>query len=364
MNPEIERYGKILIKVALVLLSLITIYFALAYFIPLSVDVLAFVLLGFLPFIIALVVAVLIDPVVNWLESYKIKRGFAVLIALILLIVLIALLLVIVISRLVIELSDLYQQIPAYSQNIYSLVLQYLEVIRNYLSSNPMPVEVENAISNSMNAVIDKAGNLIAKAINLLFSLITGLPSLVTILIVSALATFFISRDKVRLIQLLFKVIPERYVQPARSLFNHLGSVLVGFFRAELVLISITAVLTTIGLYILGIKYAFTVGIIVGLLDILPIIGPGALFIPWVIILLFYGNIKLGLAILILYGIVSIVRQTTEPKILSQNIGLNPLAVLVSLYLGLKFLGAAGIIIGPVIFILVKGIIKSWQIEY
>lgn len=364
VNPEIERYSKILMKIALVLLVLITFYFAVAYFIPIGLDVLGFILLGFLPFILALVVAILIDPIVNWLESCKIKRGFAVLIALILLIFLITLLLVVVISRLVIELSDLYQQIPFYTQNIYSYVLDYIEVIRNFLSDNPLPAEAEKAISNSMNAVIDQTANIIAKVINFLFALITSLPGLITVLIVSALATFFISRDKVRLIQLFYKIIPEKYVQSANGLVTHLGSVLVGFFRAELILISITGILTTIGLYILGIKYAFTIGIIVALLDLLPIIGPGALFIPWVIIVLIYGNIKLGLALLILYGIVSVVRQVTEPKILSQNIGLNPLAVLVALYLGLKFFGVAGIIIGPFLFILIKGIIKSMHIEY
>ena len=139
MNPEIERYSKKLIKIALILLLLLTVYFAVAYFIPITLDVFSLIFTGLLPFILAIVVAILIDPLVNWLESRKIKRGFAVLIALILVIVLIALILFIVISRLVIELSDLYQQIPFYTQNIYSNILEILEVVRNYLSTNPLP---------------------------------------------------------------------------------------------------------------------------------------------------------------------------------------------------------------------------------
>ena len=141
MNPEIERYSKKLIKIALILLLLLTVYFAVAYFIPITLDVFSLIFTGLLPFILAIVVAILIDPLVNWLESRKIKRGFAVLIALILVIVLIALILFIVISRLVIELSDLYQQIPFYTQNIYSNILEILEVVRNYLSTNPLPAE-------------------------------------------------------------------------------------------------------------------------------------------------------------------------------------------------------------------------------
>jgi len=364
VNPEIENYSKKLIKIAIILLLLLTVYFAIAYFIPITLDVLAIILTGLLPFILAIVVAVLIDPLVNWLESRKIKRGFAVLIALILLTVLIALILFIVISRLVIELSDLYQQIPFYTQNIYSNILEIFEVVRNYLSTNPLPAEAQNAISNSMNAVIDKSANIISVVINFLFALISGLPGLFTILIISSLATFFISRDKVRLIQGFYKTIPQKYVSTANKLNTHLSSVLVGFFRAELILISITAVLSIIGLNILGTKYAFTVGMVVGLLDILPIVGPGALYIPWALTMIIFGNIKFGVGLLILYAIVSVIRQATEPKILSQNIGLNPLAVIIALYLGLSFFGVIGIIIGPVIFILIKAIYNNWHVEY
>ncbi|MGI6144204.1 MAG: sporulation integral membrane protein YtvI [Peptococcia bacterium] len=364
MNPEIERYSKKLIKIALILLLLLTVYFAVAYFIPITLDVFSLIFTGLLPFILAIVVAILIDPLVNWLESRKIKRGFAVLIALILVTVLIALILFIVISRLVIELSDLYQQIPFYTQNIYSNILEILEVVRNYLSTNPLPAEAQNAISNSMNTVIDKSANIISVAINFLFALITGLPGLFTILIISTLATFFISRDKVRLIQGFYKLIPQKYVSSTSKIIKHLSSVLVGFFRAELILISITAVLSIIGLNILGAKYAFTVGMVVGLLDLLPIVGPGALYIPWALIVIIFGNIKFGVGLLILYAIVSVIRQSIEPKILSQNIGLNPLAVLVALYLGLSFFGVAGIIIGPVIFILIKAIYNSRHLDY
>jgi sporulation integral membrane protein YtvI len=364
VNPEIERYKKKLLKISVIFLVLLTLYFAVAYFIPITYDVFAFLLKGLLPFILAIIVAVLIDPLVNWLESKKIKRGFAVLIALILLIVLISFILIVVISRLVIELSDLYQHVPFYTRNIYSYFLDSLEVIRNFLSSNPLPQEAQTAILNSMNAVIDQTGSIIAKIMNFLFGLLAGLPGFFTILLVSALATFFISKDKVRLTQLFYKIIPSKYLQPTTGLFTHISNALVGFFRAELILISITAILATIGLYILGINYAFTIGIIIGFLDLLPVVGPGTLFIPWALITLFFGNIKIGLGLIILYGIITVVRQVTEPKILSQNIGLNPLAVLLALYLGLKFLGIWGIIIGPFIFIIIKGIMEGWRPNY
>jgi sporulation integral membrane protein YtvI len=365
VNPDLERYSKTILKVLIVLACMITLFFAVAYFIPLFFDVLKLLLKGILPFLFALVLAILIDPFVDWLEQKKgIQRGLAVAFVLFLLVIFITLFMVFVISRLVIELSDLYQQIPLYTQTWYGYILNAIEEVRNYLSSNPLPQEAQDALRNSMNSLIDQTAGVIGKTTNFLFALLTGLPGFITILIVSALATFFISRDKVKISQFFYKLIPNRHIKPVSTVVGHINSALVGFFRAETILISITALLTITGLYLIGVDYALTVGIIVGLLDLLPILGPGAFFIPWAVIAFISGRISFGVALLIIYGIVSTVRQLIEPKILSQSIGLNPLATLIAIYAGLQFFGVAGIIIGPFAFILLKGILKGWNHDF
>lgn len=354
-----EKYKKWLFKIGLFLVILFTLYFIMAYFIPLTYDVLVLLFKAFLPFILAVVLAVLIDPLVNLLESKKIKRGFAVAIALLLLIVVITFLLIVVISRLVLELSELYQELPTYTRTFYGCFLDFLELMRNFLTRNPLPQEIQSAILNSMNVVIDQSGSLIAKSINFLFGLFAGLPGFLTILLVSTVATFFMSKDRERLVQMFYRYLPIKYKNTTIGLVSHVNNALIGFFRAEVILIGITMVIATLGLFIIRINYAFTIGIIVGFLDLLPVVGPGTLFIPWAIVALFTSNIKVGVGLLILYGIISVVRQLIEPKILAENIGLNPLAVLLSLYLGLKLIGISGIIIGPFIFIILKGLLVS-----
>ncbi len=365
MNPDLERYSKSILKIAVVLILMLTLYFAITYFLPMTFSVTRFLFKGLLPFVLAIVVAILIDPLVDLLEmKFKFSRGLAVVLVLALLFVILMLVIIFVISRLVIELSDLYQQVPIYTNTWYNYILGAIENIRNYLSSNPLPQEAQNALRNSMNTVIDTTGSIIAVTINFLFGFLTGLPGFITILIVAALATFFISKDKVYLTQLFYQSIPKKFIKPASTLINHISAALVGFFRAETILISITASLTIIGLYLIGVDYALTIGIVVGILDLLPILGPGTLFIPWAIMAFVSGRISLGLALLIIYGIITTVRQLIEPKILSQSIGLNPLATLLALYLGLKFIGVWGIIIGPFLFIVLKGIINGWNHQY
>jgi len=237
--------------------------------------------------------------------------------------------------------------------------LQWVDRLRNYITNNPLPEEAANALRSNLQVIVNGLADLITATTNFLFDLLTGLPGFFTIIIVSALATFFISRDKAHIMSFIYSLTPKRFIRPASIIIGEISTALIGFFRAQTILISITAVLTIIGLYILKVDIALTAGLIVGFFDLLPILGPGTILVPWAVFQLIAGNIKLGAGLFILYGVLVGVRQLIEPKIISQNIGLHPLATLLALYLGLKFIGIWGIIIGPFLVILIKAIIKS-----
>ncbi|HHW60769.1 MAG TPA: AI-2E family transporter, partial [Syntrophomonadaceae bacterium] len=89
-----------------------------------------------------------------------------------------------------------------------------------------------------------------------------------------------------------------------------------------------------------------------GLFDILPILGPGTIFVPWVIWEFMSGRAGMGISLLIVYIIISAVRQFLEPKVVGDNIGLHPLLTLISLYVGLQLGGLVGMILGPIILVI------------
>jgi predicted PurR-regulated permease PerM len=103
-----------------------------------------------------------------------------------------------------------------------------------------------------------------------------------------------------------------------------------------------------VSLKILGVKYVLTISLLVGLADILPVLGPGAVFLPWIVWQFINGRTGMGISLLAVYIIISVVRQFLEPKIVGDNIGLHPLTTLISLYVGLQLGGAVGLILGPV----------------
>jgi predicted PurR-regulated permease PerM len=99
--------------------------------------------------------------------------------------------------------------------------------------------------------------------------------------------------------------------------------------------------------------------LVVGFLDILPILGPGALFVPWSLWEIASGNGSFGFELLVLYGIIVIVRQVLEPKIVADSIGLHPLATLVGMFVGLKAAGVMGMFLGPVILVLFQALRRA-----
>jgi predicted PurR-regulated permease PerM len=127
------------------------------------------------------------------------------------------------------------------------------------------------------------------------------------------------------------------------------------FIRAYSAIISITFLELSIGFWILGIPNPFLFGVLIAIVDVMPILGTGAILLPWAIISLVIGNTKIGVGLLLLYVLITAVRQTIEPKIVGQQIGLHPILTLILMYVGAQLMGVLGLLILPIIAtILVK----------
>lgn len=84
--------------------------------------------------------------------------------------------------------------------------------------------------------------------------------------------------------------------------------------------------------------------------------GSGSVIVPWAVISSVNGDIKLGIALIIIYAIILVVRQLVEPRIVSNKIGIHPIFTLIAMYTGFKIIGLLGLFIGPIILIILKNI--------
>ena len=115
----------------------------------------------------------------------------------------------------------------------------------------------------------------------------------------------------------------EVYIELRKAFF--------GFIRAQVTLISITGAIVLAGLLILRVKYAFALAFVIGLIDLLPYLGTGFIFVPWIIYEFIVQNYSLGIGLLVLYIIIIVQRQMMEPKVVSVNIGISPLVTLIAI---------------------------------
>ncbi len=128
------------------------------------------------------------------------------------------------------------------------------------------------------------------------------------------------------------------------------------YIRAYFIIFIMTAAELTLGFLIIGIKYSLLLGVITAFIDILPVLGSGAVVLPMAILNFVSGNFKTGVGLLVLYIAVSIIRQISEPKIIGKNLGIHPLASLFFVYAGYRIFGLVGMIFLPIIAVMAKNI--------
>ena len=162
----------------------------------------------------------------------------------------------------------------------------------------------------------------------------------------------------------LFRALPKEWVKRigkhTRDLIQSLGH----YLKAEITLVLISFVVSLIGLYIfkfigLNIKYPLLAALAIGFVDALPILGSGTAMIPWAIISAINGDINLALAIILLWVIMSVVRQFAEPRVVSKHIGIHPIFTLIAMYTGFKMIGVLGMFVGPIVLIILKNIFST-----
>lgn len=333
-----------------------------------SIFILKYALAYLLPFVIGILIASLIEPVVDLLQKKaNFSRGVSIAVVLGIMIVIISLFLTFTVSRLFIELDKLVKEFPSYQtigNNFSNWFDQRHREISSLAKNWEIPQPVQETINSNFQQVYDQFKSWIQQLVTMLLKLIKKLPKLITILIISLLATFFISRDRDLILEYCLSPLPEEWGLTVKKLQEEILSAAVGFIRAQMILISITTIIAIAGLLILGSNYALVAGLTAGLLDLIPVIGPGMLFTPWIIYNFITGNSSFALSLVLLYIIITIVRQLSEAKIVGESIGVHPLATLVAMYLGVQLFGISGVFIGPAVVIVLKAMFKADVVSF
>lgn len=312
----------------------------------------------FLPFIIALAFSALMDPVIRFIQRrLRFSRSFAVLLAMVLVFGSIGIMLSVLIIKLVVELIQLSVSLPGVAVEIKAFFPIIIERITAFYIT--LPPVVTSSLEQNISSLTASLQSLITSSTNSIISFISLVPGTLTILLVSLLATYFLARDRKLIIGLLLRYIPAPWGEKTVVILKEISAAFIGYLRAQAVLILITMVLSVTGLFLIGADFALTMGLLIGFFDMIPVLGPATIYIPWIIWSFATGATVFGIKLTILYGLVLVVRQLMEAKIVSANLGLHPLETLLVMYAGLKTMGLVGLILGPIILIAGKAVMKA-----
>ncbi len=185
----------------------------------------------------------------------------------------------------------------------------------------------------------------------------SGLPSAILSVLVFALSCFYLALDGERLFERLLGCFDESSRTRVRGICRAVSEALRGFLRAYGLIFCLTFTELLVGFLIIGVRYALLLALLIALVDLLPVIGSGAVLLPWSAVAFLSGNVRVGAGLLILYGVITLVRQIAEPKIVGNSLGLHPLVTLAAMYVAVRLFGAVGLVMGPCVALIGKVIV-------
>lgn len=234
----------------------------------------------------------------------------------------------------------------------FKVIFETFKVMIN--NQSYIPEFIKNMLNisiESINLALMSMGKIIAK------SVVFSAPKIFIIFVISIISGFLFLNDKKNIDRAFEKHTPFFIKDAYKTLKKSINFALLGYIKAQSILMVITFFISVIGLYFIGFEYFILISMIIGFIDALPMFGSGFILYPWTIYMFFIGYTKDSVYLIILYLTIFITRQILEPKILGKQIGIHPLITLMSIYIGFSILGVLGLILGPVTAIVIKAIV-------
>lgn len=349
---NMSYWTRVFIRILYIFLMIITLLFAfkLAVF--------------YIPFLIAFIISLLMEPLIKWImNKTKFSRKLSSIIIFILVISLIIGLLTWGIVVLISEASNLLENLNTYVEKIDIILKNITNKFEKTRIS--LPDKITNIFQNSTSDIIEKGSVLLRNFLNSFLNMITSIPKISIYFAVTILALYFICVDKIYILDQIEYHLPKKWVNKLGRHFKDLIETLGGYLKAQVSLILVSFFISLIGLYFLkmlkfDIAFPLLMALFIGFVDALPILGSGTVMIPWAIISGINGDLKLGIAILILFIVMSFTRQLLEPRLISKHIGTHPIFTLIAMYTGFKTIGIIGMILGPIILIIIKNVFSNF----
>ena len=209
---------------------------------------------------------------------------------------------------------------------------------------------MENSLLLSLRSKVAEISTRVVTGI------MSGVPSGFLNVLFMVIATYFISLDFGLLRWAVARRIKSEIYDKIIAGAAYLSTTLGRLARSYLLIMCITFVEQAIGLSILGVDYSILIAMAIAVFDIFPVVGSGTIMLPWAVSSLVTGDVKRGVGLLVMYVIITIVRQSIEPRIVGDHVGLHPLLTLMCMFVGFRVFGGVGMLGLPILVAVLNGL--------
>lgn len=302
------------------------------------------------PFLVGLLLAVLINKPVSFMNrKFKIHPVIGTVFVIVAVAAVFSFLLSYVGTRFVFELKKFMLNYPIYYNNAVNSICDICCEVDGALG-------MENGWTyalverNVTRTVSQAADNVLPSLMENSAGVISALVIWGGGIVIAVTSVFFMIKDIDKMADW---VKTGLYSKWFRILFGRLSYFGAAYLKTQLVIMGITAVICTVAMYLIGNGYPIMIGILIGLLDALPLFGTGTVLIPWTVINLFTGKFYKAAVVFTAYAICYVVREILEPKMMGGHMGIPPLVMLITMYVGVLLFGILGFILGPAAYIII-----------
>jgi len=285
---------------------------------------------------VAWVLSSALDPWINWLHRYKIPRGVSILSVYVAAAAVLTLSIILLVPPVTNELNSITQNLPSY----YGSLRQSLEGIKQTSSQYGLLSAVQQGLDHAAQS-INTATSGIYDAVS---SVLSGIVTLIGILVIA----FYLTVDEDGLKKFISSLTPVSYQPYIIHKVSQIQKRLSGWLGGQLLLMVFVGTLTGVSLWILGVKYSLVLGILAGIFEIVPVIGPVLSAVPAI----FFAFTDYTTApykpfiVLIMFVLIQQVEnQFLVPRVMKRAVGLNPIIIIVSLLIGARLGGLLGVLL-------------------
>ncbi len=297
------------------------------------------------PFFLALLIALVVEKPISLLTK-KIPRLPAVFFVLAIFFFLVIFLLLILLSNFVGELIELGRLLPQYREQIIGGFENFIQLQEEFYEL--IPDEFSELITEAIESIYQRANILFTQLVDRIVNFTFNVPMFFVFIIFTVLSSFYLTKDRQELLDYLSQRVNLTGEERAK-LLRDFGT----YIKVQLTIITNTTFWVGLTLTIMDFPYAILLALAAGILDLIPVVGPGGVLWPLMVLHLFLNPLY-SFIFFAIYVFVIGFRYFMEARILGSNIGVHPLVLLFGLFVGFNLLGFQGIILAPLSIIIFK----------